>query len=92
MAFFDLFTHNFKLFLPEIFILLTSIFLLFLGAFIIICSLMSFITKVHKLNTNTITIFESPSKVCSTRVYYEQDISFQISHCLLYLLQYEPPP
>ena len=35
MAFFELFTHNFKLFLPEIFILLTSILLLFLGAFII---------------------------------------------------------
>ena len=35
MAFFDLFNHNFKLFLPELFILLTGIFILFLGAFII---------------------------------------------------------
>jgi len=35
MAFFDLFNHNFKLFLPEIFILLTGIFILFLGVFII---------------------------------------------------------
>jgi NADH-quinone oxidoreductase subunit N len=57
MAFFELFTHNFKLFLPEIFILLTSILLLFLGAFIINIRRYRYPNLVQELHYLIIFIF-----------------------------------